>query len=394
MTSIENRSRRDISLDYLRATLILMVVAHHSSLAYTTFAYFNPINYLSSTHPVVDSSRWLFLDYAENFNDVFIMSLMFCISGIFVWPALQRYGVLKFLRRRLMRLGIPFVLGSFFIMPLAYYASWQLTSKDAGYFAFWLQFILRTWIPGPLWFIWMLLLFDIIAAVIFFTLPKRSFKIADMICITGKRRPWMIAIVMFFVCAFLYIPMLSRFGFRTWTAFLTLPFVFQVPRFGLHFAWFFLGLLIGYSSLDRGILANDGIMAQHWRRWISSCFIAYNILVFVPRIPILSLHLSLRMLGAIEAVFWVVSCVTSCFGFFALFRNIVKKHRLWMDSISRCSYAIYLVHWLFVLWLQRLLLNQPMHASFKFLLVFIIATFLSWITAQFLLKIPKANQVL
>ncbi|HYA84646.1 MAG TPA: acyltransferase, partial [Candidatus Bathyarchaeia archaeon] len=173
LASIENRARRDISLDYLRATLVLMVVAHHSSLAYTTFAHFNPINYLSSTHPVVDSLRWIFLDYAENFNDVFIMSLMFCISGIFVWPALRRYGTLKYLRRRLIRLGIPFVLGSFFIMPLAYYASWQLTGKDTGYFAFWLQFILKTWIPGPLWFIWMLLLFDIIAAVIFAILSQR-----------------------------------------------------------------------------------------------------------------------------------------------------------------------------------------------------------------------------
>lgn len=31
---------RDISIDYLRATLTLLVVAHHSALAYTTFAHF------------------------------------------------------------------------------------------------------------------------------------------------------------------------------------------------------------------------------------------------------------------------------------------------------------------------------------------------------------------
>lgn len=394
MISSENRSTRDISLDYLRATLVLMVVAHHSSLAYTTFAHFNPIDYLSSTHPVVDSSRWLFLDYAENFNDVFFMSLLFCISGLFVWPALQRYGVLKFLRQRLMRLGIPFILGSFFIMPLAYYVSWQLTGNDAGYFAFWKQFILTTWIPGPLWFIWLLLLFDVIVAVVFLILSKRSFKIADMICTTGKRRPLIIAIIMFFVCAFLYIPMLARFGFGTWTAFLTLPFTFQVPRFGLHFAWFFLGFLIGYNRHDKGILSFDGTMTQHWLRWIFSCFIAYNMLVFIPRIPILTLHLSAKRLGGIEAILWVVSCVMSCFGFLALFRGTIKKNRLWMDSITRNSYAIYLVHYMFVLWLQRLFMKLPIHASIKFVFVFLGATFFSWIAAQLLLKIPKVNQIL
>ena len=394
MTSIETHSMRDISLDYLRATLVLMVVAHHSSLAYTTFAHFNPINYLFSTAPVVDSSRWLFLDYAENFNDVFFMSLLFCISGLFVWPALQRYGVLKFLRQRLMRLGIPFILGSSFIMPLAYYASWQLTGNDAGYFAFWKQFILSTWIPGPLWFIWMLLLFDVTAAVIFLILSKRSFKIADIICTTGEQHPWTIAIIMFFVCAFIYIPMLARFGFGTWTSFLTLPFTFQVPRFGLHFAWFFLGFLIGYNRVNKGILYFDGIMSQHWYRWIVGCFIAYNMLVFIPRIPILTTHLTVKMLGAIEAILWVISCVASCFGFFALFRGTVKRHRSWMDSITRSSYAIYLVHYLFVLWLQRILMNNPIHAGIKFVLVFSGAAFLSWITAQLLLKIPKVNQIL
>jgi glucan biosynthesis protein C len=51
---------RDVSVDYLRATLTLMVLAHHSSLAYTTFAHFNPAHYLASTAPIVDSARWAF----------------------------------------------------------------------------------------------------------------------------------------------------------------------------------------------------------------------------------------------------------------------------------------------------------------------------------------------
>src|SRR6516225_11630533 len=93
---------RDVAFDYLKATVILMVVAHHSCLAYTTFAHFDPAHYLTgSTAPVVDTSRWGFFDYAENFNDVFFMSLMFFISGLFVYPSLRRSGALAFVRSRL-----------------------------------------------------------------------------------------------------------------------------------------------------------------------------------------------------------------------------------------------------------------------------------------------------
>ena len=97
---------RDMAFDYLKATVVLMVVAHHSCLAYTTFAHFDPANYLKSTAPVVDTARWQFFDYAENFNDVFFMSLMFFISGLFVWRSLRRSGVLAFTCGRLLRLGV------------------------------------------------------------------------------------------------------------------------------------------------------------------------------------------------------------------------------------------------------------------------------------------------
>jgi hypothetical protein len=49
---------KDVAFDYLKTTLVLMVVAHHSCLAYTTFAHFDPAQYLTrSTAPVVDIAR-------------------------------------------------------------------------------------------------------------------------------------------------------------------------------------------------------------------------------------------------------------------------------------------------------------------------------------------------
>ena len=67
--------------------------------------------------------------------------------------------------------------------------------------------------------------------------------------------------------------------------------------------------------------------------------------------------------GAIEAVLWVVSCVASCFAFLALFRGAVRTTRPWMDSLSRSAYIIYVVHYVYVLWLQRALMGLEVHAS-------------------------------
>src|SRR5882762_1176523 len=103
---MQQRNFRVAWMDYLRGFITVLVVAHHSSLAYTTFASFNRQAYILSTHPVVDTMRWKGLDIFEDFNDVFFMSLMFLISGIFVLPSLARQGPGAFIRNRFYRLFI------------------------------------------------------------------------------------------------------------------------------------------------------------------------------------------------------------------------------------------------------------------------------------------------
>src|ERR1700727_3267208 len=154
--------QRDLSIDYLRTTLTLRVLAHHSCLAYTSWALFDPQQaFWASTAPVVDVTRWAFFDYAENFNDVFFMSLMFFVSGLFVYPALRRHGTWGFIRERLLRLGVPFVFAVVFLMPIAYYASWQLTGRSTGFMNFYKRLAQDRFTGGPEWFIWVLLAFGV-----------------------------------------------------------------------------------------------------------------------------------------------------------------------------------------------------------------------------------------
>ena len=369
-----------------------MVIAHHSSLAYTTFATFNKQHMFLSSAPVVDATRWAFFDYAENFNDVFFMSLMFFVSGLFVYPALRRHGTWGFIRDRFLRLGAPFAFAVMVLMPLAYYASWQLTGRSHGFADFYVRLARGGFAAGPPWFLWVLLLFDVVLAAL--VLPiRRWMPHIERSMATLQNRAVSTFVVILVAAGLAYLPQLSRYGFGAWTNFITAPFSFQIARIGLYAMWFAFGFLVGVPGLSAGLLSRTGSLARQWRLWLGACVLAYNALWFIPKwSPVRALSVGEQ--GLLEALLWTLSCVASSFGFLALFRGVGLQPRTWMLSLSRSAYVMYLVHYVFVLWAQRLVLDRPIPAGTKFLVVFPAATFLSWLTAQVVLRIPRLSSIL
>ncbi len=97
---------------YLRGFTIILVVMHHALLAYTTHGVFSLI---------VDGSKFQYIDYIVEFNDIYFMSLLFFISGLFVWKSLKEKKAARFLGRRFIRLGIPLAVGFLVLNIPAYY---------------------------------------------------------------------------------------------------------------------------------------------------------------------------------------------------------------------------------------------------------------------------------
>ncbi len=112
-----------VSIGYLRAFITVLVVAHHAALAYHPFAPPAPASLVAEPRwwmafPVTDTARWSGFAALVGFNDIFFMSLMFFLSGLFVWKSLQRKGAGAFVRDRVVRLGIPFAVAAALIAPL------------------------------------------------------------------------------------------------------------------------------------------------------------------------------------------------------------------------------------------------------------------------------------
>ena len=171
-------TKSSLALSNLRGFAILMVVAFHSCIAYINSQPdaalpFDIAPYGWRANPIVDSARWLGFDLFCAFQYSYLMQLLFFLSGLFVWPGLSRKGGRKFLYDRFLRLGVPFVIGLYVLMPVAYYPVYRVTAVDPSWSVFWSHWIaLPFWPSGPMWFLWLLLVFNLAAAGLYWLAPR------------------------------------------------------------------------------------------------------------------------------------------------------------------------------------------------------------------------------
>ncbi|SRR5581483_10662571 len=109
MTSANKPDRIDY-VDAVRVILILLLVAHHSIESYVTG---RPPEVPLPDPPLARGGIFLWV------NAAFFMGLFFFLGGYFTPGAFDRKGPATFLSDRLLRLGVPLVLGTTLIVPLA-----------------------------------------------------------------------------------------------------------------------------------------------------------------------------------------------------------------------------------------------------------------------------------
>src|SRR4030088_3642997 len=114
---------RNASIDRTRTFLTLVVLIHHAVIPYTYFGHTDP-------------KSWIGFDAVVLATDSFFMAMFFFLSGLFVWPSLAHKAPQIFIRDRLLRLGLPFAIAAFTIIPIAYYAIALRQHPDIGFAAF------------------------------------------------------------------------------------------------------------------------------------------------------------------------------------------------------------------------------------------------------------------
>jgi peptidoglycan/LPS O-acetylase OafA/YrhL len=388
---------RDTSFDYLRAFIVLLVLLHHSVLAYAHLSPAQPRTLQILPAPIVDPHRWAGFDVMAIFNDTFFMALMFLLSGLFAWPSLERKGGAGFLRDRLLRLGVPFVVTAAILMPCAYYPPYVLTGADLGFTAYaraWAS--LGFWPSGPGWFIWVLLVFDTVTAAIYTLRAPSTATTRRARRPVASRRPLVFAVLLLVVSALVYLPMALTLGPDNWIA--LGPFSLQPSRSLLYATFFLAGLLIGASGTESGVLARGAGLAGQWPLWLTAGLAAFalHLAILVTRVlPIVQSHRPLPIaLQSLVDVSFVLCCVTISLAFIALFRRFVVTRLPLLDSLSVSSYGMYLVHYPIVIWLQFALLSVPLDPIAKGIIVFVGAVTLSWAMVVTLRRVAIVGRVI
>jgi peptidoglycan/LPS O-acetylase OafA/YrhL len=382
-----------LALNNLRGLVILIVIAFHSVLAYLRYAPvhalpFNDPPYQWRSFPIVDSARWFGFDLFCALQDLYLISLMFFLSGLFVWRSLVRKGAGLFFADRLRRLGLPFALAVIFLMPLAHYPVYRAAAVDPGVGAYWRHLLaLPFWPNGPEWFLSALLILDFTAIVLFKIAPSYGAALGR-VC---GHPAWFVPLL-FAASAAAYVPLALAFTPSAWLD--VGPLAFQVSR-PLHYAvYFYAGIGVGAYGLERGLLEPGGFLMRRWRHLLTAAVLSYVLwlgssgLVIAAGAPVPA---ALQILVALS---FVLACGAGSLCALALAIRFADRRLPALEPLNENAYGLYLIHYVFVVWLQYSLLSAPLPGIVKGVIVACGTLLLSLIAVAALGRIPAAARII
>jgi surface polysaccharide O-acyltransferase-like enzyme len=370
-------AKSSIAFHNLRGLTILLVVAFHSVMAYLAY---NPAAHPHYEMPPLfsDAHRWIGFDLFCATQYVFLMQLMFLLSGLFVWPSLVRRGGTSFLYNRFLRLGVPFVLGLYLLIPAAHVPVYLLTARDPTLAGYWTQWTsLPVWPIGHLWFLSALLALDVAAAALYWFAPAGAEQLGRLSA-NAKDHPLRYFFALLAISAVAYVPLSLKFQPWQWTH--IGPFEFQTSYVLMYVVYFFAGLGIGAFGLEASLFSAAGRLPQCWKIFTISAIAGFCLWISAAAASTVgNIHSAAIELTA--SIGFVIACTSACFALPATFLRFSTRPSSILTRLGDNALGIYFFHLFFTVWLQYLLLDLPLFAVIKAALVFTGAVAASWAAA-------------
>lgn len=371
----------NLPLSNLRAVVIVIVVAFHSVLPYLAsqpaqpFAFDAP-PYRWVAFPIIDHERWFGFDLFCAWQDISLMSLMFLLAGLFTPASLNRKGSRIYLLERWWRIGLPFFLAAGVLSPLAYYASYRLTAAVPSPSAFWEHWrALPMWPAGPAWFLWQLFLLSALVAALHASVPQ-SLAALGRLADSVKDRPFAFFAGLTTLSILAYVPLALAFGPWDWTSWG--PFAFQLSRPLQYLLYYFAGYAIGATGTQTGLLRCEGRLAGQWWAWLMAAIASFVLWGVLTSLTLHGWDASPFAVRLASAAAYPLACASGTLCMLALCLKLMRWQYRALDSLASNAYRIYLLHYVFVVWLQYALLTTSLDAIGKAAIVFACALALSW----------------
>ena len=369
-------TNRNFVIQNMRVILTLLVVLHHVTITYTTH---------SIAALVIDPSKAVYADYIVGLLDKFFMSAFFMISGMFVWDSMKRKGTTKFLLFRVVRLGMPFVIGWLILNVPAYYIQYISGVKQSMdptislSFSGFMDFLKATFgmgaFTGHLWFLWVLLAFNMVA-VLMIGLVKIIYKKEVNITLLKKGLPTTLIMLLILFAA--YYPMASV-G-NGWFVKIYGPFIMQLSRVFLYFAFYSFGIIIGAQGIENTFLNPKGKFVKFWWLQFAIGLCAYVVAVINTRIMFADFENTTAII--IFNVVYVFIALFMTLGLYAFVACYLNKDNKFMRVLNKDVFGIYIIHYSVVTFWQYLFLEVQLNAGTKILCVFSLTVISSWVISK------------
>ena len=191
----------------------------------------------------------------------------------------------NYLQHRAWRLGIPFLVSIFVLMPIAYYPTFLRYhlpgTTDFNFLHFWWHTLtVGPWPSGPAWFLWVLLALDLAAAALW-ALAPRLLKMFGFLIFSLRDRPWTAFAAFLVISVAVYVPMRLIFGDMSWLEPGGYPLPIQTSRILLYAGYFLTGVGIGVVSLRAGILGAESGLVKRWPLWLAFASLFYGAILLL-----------------------------------------------------------------------------------------------------------------
>lgn len=355
--SVKTSSKRIYYLDYLRVSIVFVVIYLHSLLPFV-IEYEWVINNTAKDYPLTSASTII---------DVFIMPIMFFIAGYFAFPSIRK-GIKDFVAGKVFRILIPWAIGIIFLAPIiSYLGLVQRGIIDISYIAYWTRGdFLNPFNQHHFWFLISLFLFFMIFALVY-TLMKNQFERiyeASREHPVSSRNIAIFIVLMLSASIGLYYLAGRYYPDGTWnTFFLLIP--IQVTRWTGYVLYFIAGFITFIKRVDlKARFAKYGLLLSCAMIFGSTVLIDFKYrLYFTPDMAYLRPEIQFY-----NAIVSVIFCFIVFITLVSLFANIDRPIKI-LQRLAKKSYTIYIVHMVYTIILQYFVVRLALDTYTKFFII-------------------------
>lgn len=370
--------KKIVYIDHLKVILTVLVILHH------TFITYGAPGGWYYTQKTTQQGALIPMTLFVAVNQSFFMGFFFFLSAYFTRPSYKKKGAFRFVKDRLLRLGLPLVFYSLILSPFMNYLVYYF---GYGHHITFMQFLggYDDWIDfGVLWFVMALLVFTLIYVAWRAAVKKKESKAIPSPTLSK---------VMLFAAALGVISFLVRLVFPI--GWVLKPVGFQLGHFSQYVGLFIAGLWASKYNWLAGTNYRDWrIAARIAGLLVVIIFPLFYVLLSTLKFPSSWFSGGMHWPALLYAMWEQLTGLSIIMALLCIGKQSLNHESSLWNKLSRYAFAVYIFHPLVVISLSLAARNIAIDPALKLLFVAPLAVVGSFLLASVIVVIPGVKRII